>query len=42
MGPAVSLPADTGRDGMEMLVNRLKGVDDVRSLVPSLDTPVQT
>jgi hypothetical protein len=29
MGPAVSLPADTGRDGMEMLVNRLKGGDDV-------------
>ncbi|KAL7413291.1 WD40-repeat-containing domain protein [Mrakia frigida] len=25
LGPAVSLPADTARDGMEMLVNRLKG-----------------
>lgn len=38
MGPAVSLPADTGRDGMEMLVNRLKGVEDVRP-VPLLPCP---
>jgi hypothetical protein len=32
IGPAVSLPADTARDGMEMLVNRLKGSPDVSAL----------
>jgi ribosome assembly protein 4 len=25
LGPAISLPADTGRDALQMLVNKLKG-----------------
>lgn len=27
LGPAVSLPADTGREGLELLVNNLRGTD---------------
>ncbi len=29
MGPAITLPADTGRDAMQMLVNKLRGAVSV-------------
>ena len=28
LGPSINLPADTGRDALQMLVNKLKGEDD--------------
>lgn len=38
LGPAVSLPADTGREGLELLVNNLRGTVrcDERRLLDSL------
>lgn len=42
IGPAVSLPADTSREGLELLVNNLRG--SVRRLVcsPTARNPLQS
>lgn len=37
LGPAINLPADTGRDALQMLVNKLRGEVSDRSVGRVLD-----